>query len=159
MNMEEPKLNYTTNPRQIWWNWEEGLISTPERNLLYVLRAQGNPYGFCSVDMGILARDAFNTSVDKNYINKLLLSLRSKRYIWYKNRKGRRGSFQVHLDLWLLKEGNLKTLDKHFEQDAVRGTDAVETTTQTEVGTDNPQGSQRINEIRSQITQSLSGKK
>ena len=158
MNMSEPELNYITIPRQIRWDWVEGRITTPERNLLYELRAQGVPHGFCTVDMATLARDSFNQPVSVSYINKLLLSLKGKRYIWYKNRKGHRGTFHVQLDVWLMKNKTLKTLDKYFDKPTDRGEANTQTPAYSEVETYNPGSSQKTEEIMRQMKQKYSRK-
>lgn len=157
--MEEKKPNYTTLPRAIWSDWENGKLSTPERNLLYVLRAKGNPYGYCSADMAGLAMDAFNSPVDKSYINKLLLSLRSKKYVWYQDRQGRRGSFQVHLDLWLMKDGHLGTLDKYFIQSPNRSLDVTVSQVQAEVSEEKDDLSQKSKDLIESIRAIAKGKK
>jgi hypothetical protein len=157
--MESKKLNYTTLPRQILSDWENGKLSNPERNLLFFLRSKGNPFGYCSVEMGALAIDAFNSPVDKSYINKLLLSLRSKRYIWYENRKGHRGSFQVHLDLWLMKDGGLRMLDQYFSQTPVRNKEVEVTQNQTEDEEEDEELSQRSKDLIKSIRAIAGGKK
>lgn len=120
--MEELKIDsFTINPRSIKSDYYEGKITKPERNLLYWLRACGSPYGIATINMEGLADDSFNDSVSKNYINKLLLSLKGKRYIWYSDRSGRRGSFEVHMDYWILPSKQIKRLDRFFDDEGVRG--------------------------------------
>lgn len=126
MHMEEFKLdNYVVVPRYIKTDYFEGKISKPERNLLMWLRLMGSPYGIATITMDGLANDTFNNTVDKSYINKLLLSLKSKRYVWYSDRTGRRGSFEVHMGDWILPTKHIKRLERFFDAAEVIG----ETTT------------------------------
>ena len=110
--MEEQEMsNYVILPRSIAKDYRDGRLTIAERNLYFWLRISGNPYGIAHVDMDNLAKESFNSSVDKSYINKLLLSLKSKRYVWYKERKGRRGSFELHMGDWILPSKQIKTLE------------------------------------------------
>lgn len=132
--MEELKLdNYVVTPRYIASDYRNGKITIPERNLWLWLRVCGSPYGIATVSMETLAKESFNKPVDKNYINKILLSLKSKRYVWYSDRSGRRGSFEVHMGDWILPSKHIKTLDKYFEDDTVRGENLMKSYGNTEV--------------------------
>jgi hypothetical protein len=122
MSMEESKIdNYVITPRYIKSDYFEGKLTRPERNLLLWLRVCGDPYGIAVVTLDGLSQETFNQSCDKSYINKLLLSLKSKRYVWYSDRTGRRGSFEVHMGDWILPSKHLKKLDGYFEGDGDRG--------------------------------------
>jgi len=136
--METAKIdNYVILPRYIATDYRGGKLSIPERNLFLWLRVNGSPYGIAIVDMTTYANETFNSPVDKSYINKLLLSLKSKRYIWYMERAGRRGSFDVHMGDWILPSKHLKTLDKHFGDIPVIGDRASEEASKTEVSIEN----------------------
>lgn len=136
--MKEIKLdNYVITPRYIKTDYFEGKLTKPERNLLLWLRVCGSPYGIATVSMDSLSDDTFNQSVDKNYINKLLLALKRKRYVWYSDRTGRRGSFEVHMGDWILPSKHIKTLDKYFNEDGVRGENLMENYGKTEVSPEN----------------------
>lgn len=146
MNMEELKLdNYVVTPRYIASDYRNGKITIPERNLWLWLRVCGSPYGIATVSMETLAKEAFNRPVQKNHINKILISLKSKRYIWYSDRTGRRGSFEVHMGDWILPSKSIKTLDKYFEDDEIRGENLLESIGVPEVETEVVEFSQRFN--------------
>ncbi len=158
--MEKLKISsYTINPRSIKNDYLEGKITKPERNLLYWLRACGDAYGTATVNMDGLSQDTFNDSVTKNYINKLLLSLKSKRYIWYSDRSGRRGSFPIRLDDWPKKDGGIQTLDRFFEEDVVRGQNQLESYVIPEVGKEFDDFSQTFDVEKTVITVSESREK
>jgi hypothetical protein len=143
MHMEEFKLdNYVVVPRYIKTDYFEGKLSKPERNLLLWLRLSGSPYGIATVTMDGLANDAFNNSVDKSYINKLLLSLKSKRYVWYSERTGRRGSFEVHMGDWILPSKHIKNLGSYFDDGGVRSQSISEAVVGAEVGAELTDSSQ-----------------
>lgn len=145
--MKELKLdNYVVLPRYIKTDYFDGKISKPERNLLIWLRLSGDPYGIATVSMDNLANDSFNTSVDKSYINKLLLSLKSKRYVWYSDRTGRRGSFQVHMGDWILPTKQIKKLDGFFDDTEIIGGRLSKGVEQAEVEPENKVESQRLSE-------------
>ncbi len=134
--MTEIKLdNYVVTPRYIRSDYHSGKITIPERNLWLWLRVCGSPYGIATVSMETLAKEAFNQPVQKNYINKILISLKSKRYIWYSDRSGRRGSFEVHMGDWILPSKQIKTLNGYFADAGVIGEDLLETLGNAEVET------------------------
>lgn len=131
--MQKQRLeNYVVLPRQIVSDWRNGLISKPERNLYTWLRQNGNPYGVAVVDLELLSKEAFNNEVGKSYINKLMLSLKSKRYIWYEERAGRRGSFEVRMGDWILPTKSISTLNRYFESSSDGGLVATDTIEQEE---------------------------
>ena len=140
---QKPK-SWVTMPRYILTDWRYGKITTPERNLLIWLRTNGDMYGTAIVDMESYANETFNKPVKKSYINKLLLSLKSKRYIWYRDRAGCRGSFEVEMGDWPLPGGSNKTLDKYFSEDLVRGSLPTDMPTESEVGPEVGNLSQRL---------------
>ncbi len=150
MHMEELKLdNYVVVPRYIKTDYFDGKITKPERNLLLWLRLSGSPYGIATVTMDGLANDAFNITVDKSYINKLLLSLKSKRYVWYSDRTGRRGSFEVHMGDWILPSKHIKQLDRFFGDVTVRAEESAVVTIDSEDEPEDMVSSQTFKEEKS----------
>lgn len=112
------KGGYVPMPRTIYRDYYNGKITKPERNLLMWIRLTADMRGVCHCSMKGLAEDAFNNSVSVSYTNKLLRSLMSKRYLWYQDRNGRRGTFEVHVSDWLQKGGGVKKIDHLFGEDA-----------------------------------------
>jgi hypothetical protein len=140
--LESQEVSFTINPRQIFYDYNNGLITTAERTLLLWMRLQGTPYGFAHFNMKALAEDTFTKTVDPSYINRLLGSLRSKGYIYYKDRKGCRGSFQVHFDYWIVSKGIVLRLDGGMRK--------IVSTKTANVSEDNPiEESKLMEEIRS----------
>lgn len=157
--MEDKKIDsYTIFPRSIVSDYRNGKLTIPERNLLSWLRQNGNPYGIAFADLDLLSRETFNEPVSKSYINKLILSLKSKRYIWYAERKGRRGSFEVHIDFWIMKDGSIRRLTKYFEQEVVRSRESTQALSQSEERPQNEPQSQRIQMLKESIKATASRK-
>ena len=109
--VESQQMSFTINPRQILYDYNNGRITKAERTLLLWMRLQGNPYGFGSFNMKALAEDTFPKPVQPSYINRLLGALREKGYIYYKDRKGCRGSFQVDFDYWIVNKQLIRRFD------------------------------------------------
>jgi len=113
--------NYVIMPRQIVSDFRNGKITKAERDVLVWVRMTGNPYGKCSTSLDDLAKEAFTGGVGKNYANKILLALKSKKYLFYSSRKGRRGVFEIELGDWIRPDKTIKTLDSFFVSEKVRG--------------------------------------
>jgi len=118
--------NYVVVPRSVASDYRNGLINRAELSTYLWMRINGNPYGIAHMSLETIAEDVLGSSKKKNYVNKILLSLKSKRYIYYEHRSGRRGSFEVHFGEWILpgksEAGNplIKNLDSYFANEAVR---------------------------------------
>ncbi len=69
--LEEQINSFIIVPRSVLADYRKGIITTTKRNLLCWLRLTGDPYGIASVDLDLLAKETFNTYVDKSYINRL----------------------------------------------------------------------------------------
>lgn len=112
--MEEKLDNFVILPRVLVTLVQEGTITPTEFMLLAWLRAKGNPYGITDTSMEDIAHDL---ELKKSYVNKLLLHLKSCRLIFYKDRKGKRGSFQIHHGYWRLPNKGIKSIAPFFEND------------------------------------------
>ena len=144
-------------PRRYASDCRNGKLTIPERNLLVWIRQIADMRGVAHCTMDGLANEAFNKKVDKSYINRLICSLRSKRYLWYQDRNGRRGSFEVHLPDWFLADGKIKKIDHFFEKESVRGESVAQDERGSEVGADITPTSQSIEVSRMRIRKTLSG--
>lgn len=126
MSNEIGLKNYVVVPRSIAADYRNGVINRAELHTYLWMRICGNPYGIAHMSLETVAEDVFGSSKKKNYVNKIMLSLKSKRYIFYEQRSGRRGSFEVHFGDWIVpgknEAGNpiIKNLDSHFADAAVR---------------------------------------
>jgi hypothetical protein len=118
--------NYVVVPRSVAADYRNGRINRAELQTYLWMRINGNPYGIAHMSLETVAEDVFGSSKKKNYVNKIMLSLKSKRYIFYEQRSGRRGSFEVHFGEWIIPSKDeagkpiIKNLDYLFSDAAVR---------------------------------------
>lgn len=147
---------YTVIPRRYVSDCRNGKLTIPERNLLAWIRQIADMRGVAHCTMEGLANEAFNCKVDKSYINRLIRSLKRKRYLWYQDRNGRRGSFEVHLPDWFLSDGKIKKIDHLFEQESVRGEADTQDDIEAEDSTYIPSMSQSIEDSKKNIRNILS---
>ena len=121
--MEQKLENWVAFPRKITSDFREGKITHAEMDVYNWLRLNANPYGIATTSFSDLVQDLFRGKNSENNINKILLSLKRKRYIYYKKRTGGRGSFEVHFDDFITPSKQITTLDRFFEPEEVRTSD------------------------------------
>lgn len=127
----EPTKNFVTLPRKIISDVLNGRMSGAEFFAYAWIRGKGNPYGVAQVSIGEIVA-VYPHRVSPNHIYKLVRALRTKKYIYYPDRAGRRGAFEVHMGDWLLPDkGGVKTLDRFFNS-PVRPVDAPQAVPQSE---------------------------
>lgn len=97
-------------PRKIRADRLDGLITPSECDLYLWLRLSANPYGIASISFEGLVADFAQRGWSKNHLNRLVLSLKTKRYLHYEARSGRRGSFQVRFADFLVPGGGITEL-------------------------------------------------
>lgn len=96
--------------RYIVEHLEQRKITYREYELYMWLRMHANMHGITSVDVrSILANLTHFKSID--YVTKIIRRLREKKYIYYADRKGYRGTFQVRFDFWLGGKGVILRFD------------------------------------------------
>ncbi|MHB8871032.1 MAG: hypothetical protein ACYC5G_01065 [Candidatus Doudnabacteria bacterium] len=108
--------SFTTFPRKILSDYRNEELQRNELILLFWLRSNGNPYGIFATSATAIQEDLF-PNVGKNYVQQLLRSLRTKKYIYYEAHQGKTGSFEVHLNDWPTPTG-FKTINRFFEKEA-----------------------------------------
>lgn len=135
--------NYVVVPRQVAADYRNGLINRAELNAYLWMRINANPYGIAYMSLETVAEDVLGSSKKKNYANKTLLSLKSKKYIFYEQRSGRRGTFEVHFGDWILPSKNeagkpiIKNLEAYFNAASVRRKKLVLTNPRSELYAEN----------------------
>jgi len=144
--------NFVIFPRSILDRLRRGELSRNEFMALCYIRLSGNPFGIAVASLENIRNDVFRGKVSLNYCNKLMLSLKRKRLIYYEERSGRRGSFEVHLGDWSLPNKEVKTLDHFFGQEPVRG----EGKTLSVVSQTSPAPSQSLEGMKQQLVERLS---
>lgn len=154
--MQEKLKNFVIFPRKIAFDLREGLITRDEFLIYAWLRLTANPYGKSVTSLSNLSDDLFGSGKTENYMNKLLLSLKSKRFIYYKKRSGRRGTFEVLLADFLTPTKAITNLDKYFEKDGVRGLGTGIGASESEVEQSLESPSQRLETINDDIWSTVS---
>ena len=118
------KEPFVTFPRYLTEHLRNHLITYRELELYFWMRMHANMLGIASVNIRAILDDLPHFQ-STDYISKLLRSLRNKKYIYYYDRKGYRGSFDVHFGDWLIKGHKTKQLDRFFNNTLVRGGDSI----------------------------------
>ena len=149
---------FITIPKEYASDYRNRLITKPERGMLVWLRMLASPYGIALADLDSLANDCLSRGAGKNYANKVLLSLKWKRYIYYEERSGRRGSFEVHLDWWPLPNKGktglpaIKRITGLLDGDStVRSDDVADVLGTSEVHTEVDEQKQRSDDMKNAI--------
>lgn len=115
MKNESKTKSYSTLPRYITEDYLDKKLQRNEWILLVWLRSIADPYGVVNANTAALRDDMFPL-VEVNTVVQLLRSLRSKKYIYYENHQGHRGSFRIKVDEWLLKDKGFRSIAHHFTQ-------------------------------------------
>lgn len=105
INYNTKEKFFNTIPHSFRQDFYDKKLNTSEWNLLLHLRAIADRYGACRVTADELRKDVFKNDVARGTVNDLLLSLRKGKYIWYPNRKGNGGPFQIINNHWLVSGG------------------------------------------------------
>lgn len=142
--------NFVIMPRQIIKDLHNGDITVTGFSVLCYIRLSGDPYGVATISLENIRNDVLK-GASVNYCNKILLGLKSKRYIYYEQRSGRRGSFHVELGDWILPNKKLKTLDTFFNGDSVRGPTSVHDEPPSEDGQSLPSLSQSFGDQKDSL--------
>lgn len=139
--MENRLENFIPFPRHIAKDKLEGIITHNEWLVYTWLRQNIDPYGYVSATLDSIAHDVFTKPPSNNYINKILLELKRKRYLYYPKRTGRRGSYNIQFDEIKYPKGQVKIFGKD-ENSSVRGVKKYPTPNESEVDTYNGSDSQ-----------------
>lgn len=121
LNKQERLSSFVPFPRQILHDFLDNKLTLNEFFVYVYIRLSADPYGIATISLEDVLSDVLRGRVSHNYCNKILLALRRKRWVYYRGRAGRRGSFRVHLGDWILPDKNIKQLDSFFGGDLVRG--------------------------------------
>ena len=148
---DEIKLeNWIAYKRDIASLLRNRVINKNEYFLYLHLRLNCNPYGICSTNINAIRSDIFS-NVSTNYITKLLLSLKSKRLVWFARRQGSRSSFELHFGDFILPTKKISSLDSLFDNDLVRTKNPDETQRESELRVEDVGPSQMLESTRKAI--------
>lgn len=140
-------------PRSLASDRRNGNLTLPEYHVLVWLFNNANIYGICTISLEDVVLDVFDGRINRNWINKIFLSLKGKRYIWYTNRAGRRGSFEVRLDKFLRKDKTIFNVDNFLNQKIIRSEEKPKDATQSEEKTQVDILNQRLKEQKKELFQ------
>lgn len=125
--------NYVVFPRYVGDMLIRGEINSTELAVYSWTRIRCDGLGICRISLEDIKNDALGGKVSVNYVNKILLFLRTKKLIWYEDRQGCRGSFEIHHNDFITLNGSIKKIDKYFDEVKFRSETTNKLTSQSEV--------------------------
>jgi len=105
-------------PRKITSYYRSDHISRGAYLTYLHLRINANAYGLTVTSLDSINSDVFKNRVTINSVNKYLLELKNQELIWFKDRRGSKGSFEILNDELYLPDGNITNLSKYFDEDS-----------------------------------------
>lgn len=128
--------DYVKLPRSIKTALVDGYLRFEEYSVLVWLWINANPRnGRAQVSYAGLAKD-FKDKYSKNMVNRLMLNLKRKKWIWFAGQQGRRSSFNVDIGSYPLSDGTFKDIDFRFLQKSGRSESDTPEQTPAEVPTE-----------------------
>lgn len=132
--MAEKLENYVLFKREVASDFRDKKITRDEMVVYFWMRLNANPYGISTASLSDIDDDLFFGRKSTNYINKILLSLKKQRRIFYQRRTGSRGSFKVHFaDFIVPHTKQITKLDKLFLSENIRTLHPVQETSKSEL--------------------------
>jgi hypothetical protein len=125
MNMENLPFEIDNNdyvklPRSIKTALVDGYLRFEEYSVLVWLWINANPRnGKAHVSYAGLSKD-FKEKYSKNHINRLMLNLKRKKWVWFTGQQGRRSSFHVDIANYPLSNGTFTNLEHYMKQKSGR---------------------------------------
>lgn len=136
--------DYVKLPRSIKTALVDGYLSFEEYSILVWLWISANPrIGKAHVSYAGLSKD-FKEKYSKNHINRLMLNLKRKKWIWFPVQQGRRSSFHVDIANYPLSNGGFVELEKRIKQKSGRSEDDTDEHLPAEVPTEVADARQKL---------------
>lgn len=112
--------DYVKLPRSIKTALVDGYLKFEEYSVLVWLWINANPRnGRVQVSYAGLSKD-FKEKYSKNHINRLMLNLKRKKWMWFPVQQGRRSSFHVDIASYPLSDGTFVDLEHRKKQKSGR---------------------------------------
>lgn len=128
--------DYVKLPRSIKTALVDGYLSFEEYSVLIWLWINANPrIGRAQVSYAGLSKD-FKDKYSKNHINRLMLNLKRKKWMWFPVQQGRRSSFHVDIASYPLSNGGFVDIAHRSKQKFGRSDDDTDNHLPTEVPTE-----------------------
>ena len=119
--------DYVKLPRSIKTALVDGYLSFEEYSVIVWLWINANPrMGKAHVSYAGLSKD-FKEKYSKNHINRLMLNLKRKKWIWFPGQQGRRSSFHVDIANYPLSNGGFVDLETRSKQKSGRSENDTDT--------------------------------
>ena len=136
--------DYVKLPRSIKTALVDGYLSFEEYSVLVWLWINANPrIGKAHVSYAGLSKD-FKEKYSKNHINRLMLNLKLKKWIWFPGQQGRRSSFHVDIANYPLSNGGFVDLEVRNKQKSGRSESDIPEQSQAEVPTEVSDARQKL---------------
>ena len=161
MNMENLPFKIDNNdyvklPRSIKTALVDGYLKFEEYSVLIWLWINANPRnGRVPVSYAGLSKD-FKEKYSKNHINRLMLNLKRKKWIWFAVQQGRRSSFHVDIASYPLSNGTFTDLEHRSKQKSGRSEDADDEHSVAEVPTEVGDVRQKLESDKSALVERFS---
>ena len=128
--------DYVKLPRSIKTAFVDGYLSFEEYSVLIWLWINANPRnGEALVSYAGLSKD-FKDKYSKNHINRLMLNLKHKKWVWFPGQQGRRSSFHVDIASYPLSNGKFVDLEIRKKQKSGRSEGDIDTQLPAEAPTE-----------------------
>lgn len=151
-NQKGKTENWVNFPREIGEDYLEEKLKPAEYLLYLHIRLQANPYGYAMINPDGLISELAPFGYKASTIKTTLISLKNKRYIDYQRRQGKRGSFKVKFDEFILSGGKVQKLYKEGEAQAVKSENSASTPRQSEVQTEVKPSNQKLKPPKGFVT-------
>lgn len=113
--MSNKLTDFVAFPRQISKAFLDREMEPNEYLVLMALRGTANPYGIRRTSYEEVLHDILRGKGSVNYVNKILLSLKKKEYLWFEDRRGKRGGFDIRFSDCIRPDGFVSTIREHSD--------------------------------------------
>lgn len=148
--------NYVRLRRGIFDHLFDGRLTWDEFCILLLLIAKANPKdGIEYTSYDALVSDT-QCKFSKNHINKIMLSLKRKKYLTYPNHRGRRTSLRVQIDKYPKSGGGYTNIFQSNSDKVGRSENEVQEIVQAEVSAELLGNQQNLDEQKKRLIKGLS---
>ena len=148
--------DYVKLPRSIKTALVDGYLKFEEYSILVWLWINANPRnGKAHVSYAGLSKD-FKDKYKKNHINRLMLNLKRKKWVWFAVQQGRRSSFHVDIANYPLSNGTFTNLEHCKKQKSGRSEGGSDKQSLAEVPTEVGDVRQKLESEKSALVERFS---
>ncbi len=119
--LEDHHYGWVNIPRYILNLFEAGKMNNADFRIYVYVRIRCNEYGVAYVNVTDLNRILFDNEFTIDYVNLMFRKLKDLRLIWFENRTGMSGNFEVRLGDFFLPDGKISDLSSYFESNTFVG--------------------------------------